>query len=166
MKTSIGDVTTLNIKGPWRTKSNGKLRVLQALVPEMMRKFLHHRKGGRYVFGGFDIRGFRIYFITGLAKGVVGGGEFHKVRQEMVFCLTGKVTWLCEDTTGTKKEFMLSPSSSGVWMPPGILHTYEVEKGKVSLLVLANTLFDPDDPRTHDTYPEAQFRKFQAKKKR
>jgi len=44
-----------------------------------------------------DIRGLRVYMITGLKKGNRGGGEFHKIRQEIVCCLHGLVNWEFRD---------------------------------------------------------------------
>lgn len=161
---TVGDIRELKIRGPWTTKSNGELRVLQAFPLEVMQKFLHYEEGRECIFGNSDIRGFRTYTVTGLAKGAIGGGEFHEVRQELVFCLTGRIIWSCEDMTGATKVLGLTPSECGVWMPPGILHAYEVLDNGSSLLVIANTLFDPDNLATHDTYPEAQFRALQVKR--
>lgn len=107
-----------------------------------------------------DIRGLRSYSVRGLPKDKIGGTEFHRIREELVFGLEGRVLWKCEDIYGGRREFELS-SQKGVWVPPFVLHTYHTLEENSGLLVLANTLFNPDDPRTHDTYSREEFRKLQ-----
>ena len=46
-------------------------------------------------------------------------------------------------------------------MPPYILHSYMVLEEGSGLLVLANTLFNPEVKETHDTYSMQAFRELQ-----
>jgi len=103
-----------------------------------------------------DIRGLRIYMITGLEKGKKGGGEFHKIRQEIVLCLHGLVKWELMDLNG-RERMMVIDKNRGVYFPTYILHTYEVLED-ATLLVIANTLYDSENPLTFDTFPGKEFK--------
>jgi hypothetical protein len=48
-------------------------------------------------------------------------------------------------------------------IPPFILHRIVSEQEGSAVLVLANTLYDVDDPRTHDHYSDAAFRRLQRR---
>ena len=158
----VSDVRILDTRGPWTTKSGGELNVLFGLSMGLVQhQFLHYDSDEINRIPG-DIRGLRVYTVTDLPNGNVGGTEWHRVREEMVFILTGSVRWLCEDLFGAMREFILD-SRIGVWMPPFILHTYEVKEEGSGVLVVANTLFDPEDPRSHDTYSLQEFREMQTR---
>jgi len=152
---SINDVKKIATRGPWRTKSNGQLMVLFALSEiDLQSYFSYDQKELAQI--PQDIRGLRSYTVRDLPQSEVGGGEFHRIRKEMVFGLEGSVKWQCEDLFGNKTETIITPNV-GIYLPPYILHTYEVIEDKSGLLVIANTLFDPDDSRTHDTYSQKEF---------
>ncbi|MGH7142177.1 MAG: WxcM-like domain-containing protein [Candidatus Saccharimonadales bacterium] len=108
-----------------------------------------------------DIKGLRLYTVSDIQKKQIGANEWHRIRNELVFNIKGSVKWTCEDLFGNEKVFNLSPKS-GLWIPPFILHTYEVKNKETVLLVIASTLFIPDDSQTHDTYSAVAFRKLQA----
>jgi hypothetical protein len=46
-------------------------------------------------------------------------------------------------------------------MIPFILHAYEVLEEGSNLLIVANTLFNPNNSKTHDTYSIKEFRELQ-----
>jgi hypothetical protein len=108
-----------------------------------------------------DIRGLRIYTVGNLPYGRIGGTEWHRIRSEFVHVIVGSVQWTCEDVYGGILEFHLTPQT-GLLMPPYILHTYEVLEEGTMLVVVANTLFFPDDPATHDSYPREAFNPLQS----
>lgn len=159
---TIEDVKEINGRGPWSTKSDGQLTVLFTLpFNQLAGRFLHYDVSelGK-IPPEFDIRGLRIYSVQNVPAGNIGGTEFHRIREEIVFCLEGRMIWTCEDLRGETRSFRLKPGM-GVWAPPYILHTYEaMEEGSI-FLVLCNTLFDPADPRTHDSYSAEEFRQLQ-----
>jgi len=157
----IDDVQVIEARGPWNTKSGGKLNVMFAMPLTIVRDQFFHYETTELDCIPSDIRGFRAYTVRDLPNGRIGGTEWHKVREEMVFALEGSVCWTCEDFFGGKRDIVLAPGV-GVWMPPFILHTYEVKEEGSGFLVIANTLFVPDDPRTHDTYSMEMFRERQA----
>jgi len=154
---SIKDVRMLKTGGPWRTKSNGILRVRfsfpeEAELQELLRWNNEETKNIP------NIRGLRYYSVEDLHEGEIGGKEFHKVRQEMIFVTKGSVLWRCKDLYGNIKINVLTPKN-GIWMPPFILHTYEVLEEGTGLAVIANTTFDPENPATHDTFSFSEFQK-------
>lgn len=159
---TVDDVQIFETRGPWDTKSGGKLNVLFAMpLATLKDRYFQYENTELDLIPG-DIRGLRAYTVRDLPNGRIGGTEWHRIREEIVFALEGSVRWMCEDLLGGQREFILD-TGVGVWMPPFILHTYEVKKDKSGLFVIANTLFVPDDPRTHDTYSVETFRELQAK---
>ena len=159
---TVSDVRILESRGPWNTKSGGTLNVAVALpLAEVQSRYFRYepRELERVPL---DIRGLRIYTVDNLPKGGIGGNEWHRIREEMVFGIAGSLRWICEDLAGNKKELIIN-GRMGVWMPPFILHTCEVLEEGSGFLVIANTLFVPDDPTTHDTYSLETFRELQEK---
>jgi len=153
---NIDDVKIFKTRGPWQTKSGGQLNVKFAIpFNELQEKYLHYEKNELDKIPA-EMRGLRLYTVNGLAQGKIGGGEFHRIREEMVFGVSGRVSWTCEDILGNTKTFVID-QEFGIWMPPFILHTYEVLENQSQFLVVANTLFNPDDPNTHDTYSREEF---------
>ena len=159
----IGDVVEFkqtHTKKIFKTKSGGDLSVLFALPFELVGKFFRYDKQ-ELALVQKDIRGFRIYRVSDLSVGQIGGTEFHRIRQEIVLGLVGRIRWECEDLFGRKKEFVLN-SETGIYMPPRILHTYYVEEADSGLVVVCNTLFPlPANLATNDTFSKEEFRALQ-----
>lgn len=66
--------------------------------------------------------------------------------------------WICQDVYGGTTSAELSSANGNVlYNPPYVHHTYEALDPNSSLTVVANTLFDPDDPRTQDSYRSDVF---------
>ncbi|MDP3771694.1 MAG: hypothetical protein Q8R16_05320 [bacterium] len=157
---TVADIETFSVRGPWPTKSGGALDVLCAFpIGEVQQYFTYDDAELARVPS--DLRGLRLYHVRDLPEGRVGGTEFHRVRVEIVIGLTGAERWECEDLHGDIRHFELTPET-GARVPPFLLHTYRVRAPGSGHLVITNTLFDPDDPRTHDTYSLATFRELQA----
>jgi|SRR3989344_5011965 len=157
---TVDEIRILAARGPWTTKSGGKLNVTFALPLQTLQdSYLQYENEELKRVPG-DVRGLRVYTVRDLPLGSIGGTEWHRIREEMIFVLEGSVRWMCEDLLGGTKDFALDPSV-GVWMPPFIRHTYEVLESGSGLFVVANTLFVPEDPATHDTYSPEEFKKLQ-----
>jgi hypothetical protein len=162
-KTSIDDIKIVETRGPWASKSGGELNVLMALPQEVVAEFLD------YYHPGFDtvqqrtgknIRGLRVYNVNGIPKDSIGAMEWHDIRTECVVALGGSAVWQCVDFDGKETEVVLDGKTS-VIVPPGILHTYIALEDNTRLQVICNTLFDPEDPLTHDTYSKELFTRLQ-----
>lgn len=157
---NIYEIKTFRSDGPWNTKSKGLLSVLFSIPFDVLtEKFL---KYDNKELSGIpeDIRGLRIYTVKDLNEGEVGGMEYHRIRQEIIFNLSGRTCWIFEDLFGKKREFNLY-SGMGLWIPPFIMHTYKTMENKSGLLVLTNTLFNADKKETHDTYSLKSFKELQ-----
>jgi hypothetical protein len=155
----ILDSEKIKVRGPWTTKSNAKLTVLNAFPHFMVERYLRHDENEAMEIPQ-DIRGLRLYHVRGLKKDSVGGKEFHRIRKEFFFGLEGVVDIELEDLYGDTKKYVLDVET-GVYIPNFILHTYKTREDNSGILAVANTLFFPEDPRTHDTYTEKVFRKLQ-----
>lgn len=70
--------------------------------------------------------------------------------------LAGAALWQTVDFNGNEREFVLD-GKTAIIQPPGILHTYTALEDGTRLQVICNTLFDPNDPRTHDSYTQDDF---------
>jgi len=166
---TVRSVIDFETAGPWTTKSGAELRVLTHFpgdsvmgipIEYVSERFLRYSDNELDRVSS-EIMGIRLYTVRGIPAGAVGGTEFHRVREEMVFCLDGSVWWECEDLFGERREWVLTPEK-GIWMPPYILHTYRALEAGSGLLVLANTRFDTADPKMRDTYPREEFEALQA----
>lgn len=147
--------------GPWSTKSKGLLNVFFSIPFNVIQKKFLQYSASELQKISEDIRGFRMYMVKDLQSGNTGGQEYHRVRQEIIFGLTGTTFWRFEDLFGQEKEFKLTPGF-GLWIPPFIIHTYNVMENCSSLLVLANTLYDANKEETYDTYSVKSFRELQG----
>jgi hypothetical protein len=139
----------LPLTGPWPTKSGGELSVLLNFNKQQTASFTGNTS---------DLGGLRIYRVTGLSKGATGANEWHKVRTEMAFVARGGVTWNITHADGSQATLESDPYTQGVMIPPGTMHTYKVTQDDTELLIITNTVFDPDDTSTHDTYSHASFK--------
>jgi len=156
MYPTVDTVVEFHARGPWKTKSGGELSVAFALPIEIIMSHYFNYVANELARVPEDIRGLRMYISRGFKKGSIGGTEFHRVREEFVFGLEGRLRWWCDDVYGNRKEWILKPGF-GLWMHPYILHSYEVLEENSGLIVIANTLFNPENPATHDTYSQEEF---------
>lgn len=156
---TVADIEEFSVRGPWVTKSGGALDVLCALPLADVQQYLTY-DDAELARVPSDLRGLRLYHVRDLPNRSIGGMEFHRVRVEIAIGLVGCERWEFEDLRGGTRIVDLTPTT-GVRLPPFILHTYTVLAEGSGHLVITNTLFDPDDPRTHDTYSLDTFRKLQ-----
>lgn len=152
---SINDVIVTEAGGEWPTKSGGTLNVLYKLNWNIVERFLRYDDTELQNIP-VDIRGLRSYRVKNIPKGVIGANEWHKVRNEIVFVLKGKMKWTCTDIYGDSKEFILD-GTQAIFTPHHILHTYEGLEEDSTISVLANTLFDANNPATFDSYSSEEF---------
>ncbi|MDO8583592.1 MAG: WxcM-like domain-containing protein [bacterium] len=158
---SIEQIQVIKTVGPFRTKSAGVLNVRLAVpfvrLPQSF--FVYDEEA--LARAPIDLRGLRLYTVTELMRGAEGGGEFHEIRTEFVIVVRGTIRWMCEDLARGKREFVLTQNEA-ILMPPHICHHYRVDADHSELMIIANTLFDPADPRTHDTYSAEVFHSLQG----
>jgi hypothetical protein len=147
---TVDDVREFRVTGPWQSKSGGVLNVPVALPHLEAMRFFDYDPAelGRIPI---DIRGLRVWVVSDIPAGGIGGNQFHRVRTEISFVVKGKVSWRFEDLYGGTRVISWSPDNA-LLMPPFVIHTLVSEESGSAVVTLANTLYIPDDPRTHDTY--------------
>ncbi len=154
---SIHDIEVIKTPGNWATKSGGNLDVLTRVGHDLVTKFFTYDPD-ELAKVPEDIRGLRLYRVSGIPEGTLGANEWHRVRNELFTVLKGRVIWTCQDTYGNIQEFDVTPNTT-VFTPHHILHTYRATEGDTALMVVANTLFNPENPATHDSYKADDFQK-------
>ena len=145
---------------PWKTKSGGYLEVLFHLPWNLVQRVISSTYEPEELANmpeGFDIRGLRGYSVMNIPEDKIGGLEFHRIRHEIIYSLGGEVEWRFEDVYGKMKEILLS-GDKVIYFPPLIKHDYWTPKNSGgSLGVFCNTLFNPLDKITQDTYSAEIF---------
>lgn len=159
---SVAQIGVFPNEGPWKTKSNGELNVLFARHLSYITGLFFEYDAQELEKIPRDIRGLRIYRVDNTPKGGVGGKEFHRIRQEITIPIKGRLAYECEDLFGKKRNFDLTPETS-IWIPPLVMHTYEALEVDTAFLIIANTLYDPADKETWDTYSSEEFCALQIK---
>lgn len=154
-QTTIHDITLIESVGQWDTKSGGVLKVNLTLPQAALSTFLDYENPA-FDEVNENIRGLRVYTISRIPKGRIGGMEWHQIRTEYVRVLSGRVIMECMDMDGDEHRFVLDDTCALI-IPPKILHTYKTLENDTSLQVIANTLYMPDDPETHDTFHADTF---------
>lgn len=157
---TIKDIKHISTPGSWPTKSGGILEVITRIDYGILDKFFTYEPGALAAIGE-DIRGLRLYRVSAISKGSVGANEWHKVRNELFTVLRGSIRWTCTDYLGNTSSFVVTASNT-IFTPHHILHTYEALEDDTELAVIANTLFIPDKPSTHDTYSADLFKELQS----
>ena len=153
---TLANVKTIEILGPWDTKSGGELNVLFSFSNKDLHSFLSYNSKELAVTNA-DIKGLRMYKVSHLTQFSIGAREWHKIRSEVVTVTKGRVLWKLMDTLGNRAEYTLTPTNFSLFIPPYIMHTYEALEDESEVSVIANTLFVVDDTTTHDTYSESEF---------
>lgn len=93
----------------------------------------------------------QIYFSTS-ESGAVRGGHYHKKKVEWFCVVKGNAKLVLEDTaSGERAELVLSSDKPTiVKVLPNMWHSLEnTGRNEVYLIVVSNTVFDPDDPDTY-----------------
>ncbi|MBI4058815.1 hypothetical protein HY404_01090 [Candidatus Microgenomates bacterium] len=151
--------------GPFITKSEVRLSVLFAYnfaeISALIKDLFNYEESEVERIG-YDIRGFRSYEVAGLILGTIGALEFHRIRKEIITFNNGRARLILEDLKGDKRDFILE-RGDGIWMPQFIFHTYETLEDDTRLTVIANTLLDPSNPATADTYSREVFESIKEK---
>ena len=90
----------------------------------------------------FDIK--RVYWTYFTPQDVIRGGHAHKDLQQIIFALSGIITFNTEDLEGNKKTFVLDHPSKGLYLPKLIWRDIHFTHNAV-LLCLASENYDEQD---------------------
>ena len=141
--------------GPWNTKSGGRLDVLFALDEKILNRMLQVDPHELSLAPALRL-GIRAFHSSGLAAGSVGGEHFHRIKDEIIAFTKGSAEYILEDLYGGKRKLQIGDHARGLYIPPFIMHTYTIIEA-AELIGVSNTLYDPDDPTTHDTFDGVAF---------
>lgn len=153
---TVEDVLAFESKlGPWTTKSGGELSVLFAYDEEILSRMFEVDQHERDLVPELEL-GIRSFQSTGLEVGSIGGKHFHRIKQEIIAFTKGAAEYVLEDVYGNKRTIIIDKKTPGLYIPPFIMHTYTTLE-PAELIGVSNTLYDADEPATHDTYEDDVF---------
>jgi|SRR5690606_1677310 len=90
----------------------------------------------------FDIK--RVYWTYYTPQDIVRGGHAHKVVEQIIFAVSGTITFNTEDLNGNKETFVLDHPSKGLYIPKLIWRYIHFTHNAV-LLCLASEHYDEKD---------------------
>ncbi|MEG0925733.1 MULTISPECIES: sugar 3,4-ketoisomerase [Chryseobacterium] len=90
----------------------------------------------------FDIQ--RVYWTYYTPQDVTRGGHAHKKLQQVIFAVSGTITFNTEDKEGNKETFVLDHPTKGLYIPELIWRDIQFTHNAV-LLCLASELYDEKD---------------------
>ncbi|OWK74523.1 dTDP-6-deoxy-3,4-keto-hexulose isomerase [Flavobacteriaceae bacterium JJC] len=90
----------------------------------------------------FDIK--RVYWTYYTPQDVVRGGHAHKKLQQVIFAVSGTITFNTEDLQGNRQTFVLDHPSKGLLVPHLIWRDIHFTHSAV-LLCLASEYYDEND---------------------
>ena len=99
---SVAHIAEFPNEGPWTTKSGGELNVLFARHLNIINGIFFEYDARELEKIPRDIRGLRMYRVDNIPKGGIGGNEFHRIRQEIIIPIRGRLVYECEDLFGQK----------------------------------------------------------------
>lgn len=90
----------------------------------------------------FDIK--RVYWTYYTPQDVVRGGHAHKALEQVIFAVSGVITFNTEDLEGNKETFVLDHPSKGLYLPKLIWRDIHFTHSAV-LLCLASQYYTEED---------------------
>ncbi|SIS33863.1 WxcM-like, C-terminal [Chryseobacterium joostei] len=90
----------------------------------------------------FDIQ--RVYWTYYTPQDVTRGGHAHKKLQQVIFAVSGIITFNTEDEDGNKEAFVLDHPTKGLYIPELIWRDIKFSHNAV-LLCLASLPYSEDD---------------------
>ncbi|WET48391.1 FdtA/QdtA family cupin domain-containing protein [Chryseobacterium indologenes] len=86
----------------------------------------------------------RVYWTYYTPQDVIRGGHAHKKLKQVIFAVSGTITFNTEDKEGNKETFILDHPSKGLFIPELIWRDIQFSHNAV-LLCLASELYDEND---------------------
>lgn len=91
----------------------------------------------------FEIR--RVYFIFDTTPGTVRGKHAHRELKQVLICVSGACTIVCERANGARTEHRLDWPTKGLLIEGCVWREMKDFSKDAVLLVLANERYDPAD---------------------
>ena len=86
----------------------------------------------------------RVFYVSGVPAGAARGGHAHRVLEQAVFCVAGRMEIVVDDGE-RRREFVLEDPRRGVYLPPMVWHDIGGFSPGTDYLVLASAEFDESD---------------------
>ena len=112
---------------PWHGDERGKLIAIEALTD----------------LAPFEVK--RVYYIFDTTPGTVRGNHAHKALRQLLVCVSGACTIVCEMPDGTKAEHRLDWPDSGLLIEGLVWRQMKEFSKDAVLLVLASEHYDEAD---------------------
>jgi hypothetical protein len=141
--------------GSWATKSGGSMNVLFGFDQTVLERMSNVDPHELELCPQLRL-GIRTFHTSGLPVGSVGGKHFHRVKQEIIAMARGRALFVLEDVYCGRREITLDKTHRALYIPPFVMHTYTVLE-PAEIIGVSNTLYDADNPATHDTYEDKSF---------
>lgn len=90
----------------------------------------------------FDVK--RVYWTYYTPQDVIRGGHAHKALEQVIFAVSGTITFNTENKNGKKETFILDHPSKGLYLPQLIWRDIKFTHNAV-LLCLASEFYTEDD---------------------
>ena len=91
----------------------------------------------------FEVR--RVYYIFDTTPGTVRGNHAHKTLKQVLVCVSGACTIVCEASDGTRSEHRLDWPTKGLLIEGLVWREMKEFSKDAVLLVLASEHYNPDD---------------------
>ena len=91
----------------------------------------------------FDVK--RVYYIFDTTPGTVRGNHAHKTLKQVLICVSGACTVVCEMPDGTRSEHRLDWPTKGLLVEGLVWREMKDFSKDAVLLVLASEHYNPDD---------------------
>ncbi len=105
----------------------------------------------------FEIK--RVYWTYHTPNNVIRGGHAHKELYQLIFAVSGKITFKTEDKFGNIKDFFLDDPKTGLYIPPFVWRDIQFSHNSVLLCLASLEYTDKDYIRNY-----LEFKKLTSKK--
>jgi dTDP-4-dehydrorhamnose 3,5-epimerase-like enzyme len=98
----------------------------------------------------FEIK--RVYWTYYTPQNIVRGYHAHKELHQLVFAVSGTITFYTEDRKGNKGEFVLSEPNKGIYLPPYVWREIKFSHNAVLLCLASEEYTEADYIREYDAF--------------
>jgi dTDP-4-dehydrorhamnose 3,5-epimerase-like enzyme len=98
----------------------------------------------------FEIK--RVYWTYYTPQNVIRGYHAHQELHQLIFAVSGTITFYTEDRTGHKAEFVLSEPNKGIHLPPYVWREIKFSHNAVLLCLASQEYREKDYIRDYESF--------------
>jgi dTDP-4-dehydrorhamnose 3,5-epimerase-like enzyme len=98
----------------------------------------------------FEIK--RVYWTYYTPQNVVRGFHAHKGLQQLIFAVSGSISFYTEDRLGNKQEFILTEPNKGIYIPPLVWREIKFSHNAVLLCLASMDFLEEDYIRNYEEF--------------